>query len=391
MAGPGPALGLLFGLCAFATFTIWYPGAWLGLARDGLLLLTAGYVLMKEASRPVPADPAPAAWVLPAVLIWCLFQTGFGVYSSLRSAAASIVYWATSAALFAVGLLAFRQEAARRRFLEVLTWFACGVVLSSVVLPTLPFELRSDMVGPFQNRNTYCSFVELTLPLLFWRAEREPGRRWLWLPLAGLFLVSVLRTGSRAGAVLIVAEVILIAAVFKSRRLVLAPAAIALASCLAVSPDTLLRRLQFADPLVHRREILASASEMVAENALVGFGPGSFRESYPAYARFDVGRYVNHVHNDWVEWAVEGGMAVPVLLLAVWIRAFANLPRAPWALGLVAVFLHSLVDYPMQRFGMACWVWLMLAAAVTQRGAKARAPARESIRQRDQSLATTKH
>jgi hypothetical protein len=26
------------------------------------------------------------------------------------------------------------------------------------------------------------------------------------------------------------------------------------------------------------------------------------------YARFDVGKTVNHAHNDWAEWAVDGGI-----------------------------------------------------------------------------------
>ena len=35
---------------------------------------------------------------------------------------------------------------------------------------------------------------------------------------------------------------------------------------------------------------------------------GTWPEAYPGYARFDDGSFVNQAHNDWVQWAAEGGL-----------------------------------------------------------------------------------
>lgn len=389
---PDTWLWVIIVLCAAATLSIAWPGAWLSLARDGVILAAGGWLLLGQARRRRMGSPGFAAGCLLAVAAWSLvqvlFQANIEPHTSLGPAIAAILSWLSAAALTAMAATALSSDHARHRFLEVFAWFAVSVALLAILLPALPFDFPPEMAGPFQNRNTYCSFVELALPVLFWRAQREPGRQWLWWSLAGLLAATVIRTGSRAGAGLLFAELVAIGVVFRSRKLLWAPAALVLFWSLVAGPETLLRRLQFHDPLVHRREIMRSAAAMIAERPLLGFGPGSFRESYPAYASFDVGRYVNHVHNDWLEWAVEGGVGVPAILLLLWGRAALAIPKAPWATGLVFVFLHSLVDYPMQRFGMAGWVWLMLTAAITRHAARVRAPARESTPPQGRSLAT---
>jgi O-antigen ligase len=104
---------------------------------------------------------------------------------------------------------------------------------------------------------------------------------------------------------------------------------------------------------------------MAPEHPISGFGLGTYPIVYPAYARFDSGRFVNHAHNDWAEWAVEGGIP---LLFAMGALAFANVGpslRSGWGIGLLAVFAHALVDYPFQRFGVAVWIIVVLAAVAT--------------------------
>lgn len=98
----------------------------------------------------------------------------------------------------------------------------------------------------------------------------------------------------------------------------------------------------------------------------MGFGLGTFESAYPAYAIFDVGLRVNHAHNDWLEWAAEGGnpLAVVMALVALWsVRAAW---QAPWGVGVVAVFLHSFVDYPMQKPALSAWLFVLLGALAAQ-------------------------
>lgn len=44
----------------------------------------------------------------------------------------------------------------------------------------------------------------------------------------------------------------------------------------------------------------------------MGFGLGNWPRAYPRYAVFDDGNYVNQAHNDWAQWAVEGGVEYPL-------------------------------------------------------------------------------
>jgi O-antigen polymerase len=101
---------------------------------------------------------------------------------------------------------------------------------------------------------------------------------------------------------------------------------------------------------------------MIAAKPVAGWGLGVFQDVYPRYALFDVAKVVNFAHNDWLQWAAEGGLlaAIAVLLWAGWIVRRTH--RQPWALGLLFVFLHAMIDYPMQRAGMAGWVFAMAGA-----------------------------
>jgi len=123
-----------------------------------------------------------------------------------------------------------------------------------------------------------------------------------------------------------------------------------------------------------RRKLLASTVAMIRERPLRGYGLGTWRVVYPAYATFDNGLIANQAHNDWAEWMAEGGVGMVLLLLAVASCSAARAVRYPWALGVVAVFLHSLVDYPLREPALAAVMFALmgaLAAAESSRRAVA--------------------
>jgi O-antigen polymerase len=123
---------------------------------------------------------------------------------------------------------------------------------------------------------------------------------------------------------------------------------------------TLLGRLTQADTM--RPEIYRSTLAMIAQRPLTGYGLGTFATVYPEFARFDAGVTIRQAHNDWLEWAAEGGIPLALawaLLLATSARAAW---RSVWGLGILAVFLHALVDYPFAQSGICVWVFLFLGA-----------------------------
>jgi O-antigen ligase len=94
-----------------------------------------------------------------------------------------------------------------------------------------------------------------------------------------------------------------------------------------------------------------------------GHGAGSFELAYPAAATFDTGELVDHAHNDWLEWGVEGGLVLVIPLLAGYLYATRLVPSLPWLLGVPIAGLHALVDYPWARFPMGLWVVLLITLA----------------------------
>jgi O-antigen ligase len=134
--------------------------------------------------------------------------------------------------------------------------------------------------------------------------------------------------------------------------------------------STLFARLATVDPFEYRREIARSTLAMIREHPWRGSGLGTFASTYPAHATFDAGRVVEHTHNDWLEFAAEGGWPYA----ALWILQALGMARAAirsvWGIGVLAVCLHALVDYPFARLGIALWVFIFLGAMETSRSAE---------------------
>ena len=131
--------------------------------------------------------------------------------------------------------------------------------------------------------------------------------------------------------------------------------------------DVLWRRFLLPDPFAVRREFFQSSLAMIRDRPWMGFGLGTWSSAYPAYALFDNGTFANQAHNDWAQWTVEGG--VPFLLLMLWIAARTIGPalRSLWGIGLVAVLVHSLVDYPLERPALAGFFFVLLGALESAR------------------------
>jgi O-antigen ligase len=127
------------------------------------------------------------------------------------------------------------------------------------------------------------------------------------------------------------------------------------------------------DPFGGRREFLASSVAMVKDRPAMGFGLGNWPRAYPAYALFDDGTYVNQAHNDWMQWAVEGGL--PFLAMLLWLAGMV-LPAAwksVWGIGLVSLWVHCLVDYPMQqRPAVGAWFFALLGLMAAGRAGRGR-------------------
>ena len=282
--------------------------------------------------------------------------------------------WAAHLTVFLLALQLFGNPVRLSRFLDALLWFGTAIAaLSLVQLFTsggrifwlFPTAYKDLVLGPFVYRNNYAAFVELVVPLALLKALARPRTSLAWSAAAALMAASVVASGSRAGIVVVGLETLVILALDSRGR---APGAVwKLAAATAVlvaiaGPGFLWSRFHQADPLAVRRELVASSLAMLRERPWMGFGLGTWPTAYPAYATFDLGVFANHAHCDWAEWAAEGGLPFLAATVALASAALVWSARRRWGIGVAAVFVHALVDYPLQKPVLAALTFTLLGA-----------------------------
>ncbi len=344
---------ILLAIAALRTLTICFPDRWLDSALAAAILLTAGLLGRRDSVASFgTASPRLLAWSALGGLASIgavQFVTGATVYRFDTFGA--MLLWAS--------LLAACWAAPSEKMLHTALAFAAAVAVAVLIHPI------AELTGPFQSRNNAASFLLLFLPIALHRGFAQESRRALPLSLAALIAAAIFATGSRAGAALAVLEVIGLLMILRpSRRGFLAAAGVLVAALLA--GGALLDRVREANPLGFRPEIVASTVGMIRDRPLTGFGLGTFESVYPAYATFDTGLIVNYVHNDWAQVAAEGGLLGVVCFGFLLVAVVRVLRAKPWSIGLLAVLLHALVDYPFARVGVALWFAILLGIAVNR-------------------------
>jgi len=234
-----------------------------------------------------------------------------------------------------------------------------------------------DIYATFQNKNNYVQFVEIALPIAIWGAVSGRRRAWWYALAGGVLYASAVGVASRAGFVLCTGELITILTIgiFRLRRsgvrvtlrsavaAVLIMPLIAGAFTFAVGWKRTLDRFSEDDPFVIRREYFLGAVQMAKHRPLTGYGLGTFEQVYQKYAIKDFYPFLaNHAHNDWAEFAAEGGIPFLMLVAIPFLTAIPLAFRRPWGLGLFATILHACVDYPFPRPAVSGWMFMILAA-----------------------------
>lgn len=358
------AAGLLLGLVGLHLFQLVpLPVAWTSggpLGSDGL----GGSI-----SRVPHATGAALASLLPPVAVFALMLT---CRTAHRQAALYLVL-AIGIVSLVLGFLQVAQGPnSALRFYEI----------------TNPFEA----VGFFANRNHFASFLCLLLVLVsVWILDilNHPSNRLPVLPAAGALacLVAVL-TGlmmARSRAAVVLAMIVFVSACLiywlsrrrlaasgsartpRNYRWLAAGVVTALAIAVQLGLGRMLTRFE-KDPVDDLRWTFSENGLSLALSSLpFGTGIGSF---VPAYATFEhtsdlFTAFANRAHNDWVEFAIEGGLPA-IALMVCFLFWFAgrvlSCPREPGlrrqqhiagSLIIVVLLLHSIVDYPLRTTALA--------------------------------------
>jgi O-antigen ligase len=336
------------------------------LAYECSVLLLTGSLLLAR-STPIHWRFAAILCLLPA---WGFLQLAAGatVYrhatlqSALQLAALSATAWICYSALGSALI--------REYFLVAVAWFGFLVAIVSVLAYyTSPGQVLwsihapyPDVWGPFLSRNNFAQFLELTLPVALWLALQRP-RHLLYWAMSASMLAAGLASASRAGAILLCLETVAAFWLAPRRDPKLAAwfsvAVLVFASVAGVG--TLLGRFT-SDPLAERSQIYQSTLAMISERPAQGYGLGTFATVYPEFALFDSGYTIEYAHSDWLEWTCEGGLGFTAVWVLLAIPVMPKMSHHFWGLGIPAVFLHALADFPFARLGIGVWVFIMLGA-----------------------------
>lgn len=376
-----PLAAILFtAILIFGILSMWVPARWALSAFQISVWALAAVRMVRRIGKGRSLSIHPTAVLLGAAVVWGVIQVSAGWTVDWFKTLGEILDWITYLAVFALALELSADPRRREQFLSVVLWFGTAIAAISMltVFSSPPgivfwrFHAGSDLrtLGPFVYYNQYAAFIEAVLPLALVRAILDQRRRMLYSVMGALLLASVVAGGSRAGTILCLAEVIAIPLVALGQRIisrrtagrVLLASVTTLAVLGAVAGwNVIWKRLQEPNPYAVRKDFLLSSLEMVRDRPLTGFGLGTWSEVYPGFARFDDGLFANQAHSDWAQWAAEGG--IPFFLLMAMVAALAIRPafRSIWGLGLLSVFVHCCIDYPMrQRPALAAFFFALL-------------------------------
>ena len=369
----------LAGLLFLSILLAWAPERWaVSLLEAGSFALAAAWAL-RLAIRPQRLRRSPAIIPLAGAVLWGIVQVSMGWSIYPRETWNALLMWTTNLAVFAVALQVFSNAGLRDRFLRatLLFGFALSVVATLAMFTStgrafwiFPVASERAPAGPFLSPNQYAAFIELVLPLALIRAASDARKPLPFALMAGAMYASVIASASRAGFLLTSLEIVTALALsFGAHRatlrgigrVVAVLAASILLFAAVVGPEALWNRLKRPDPYAGRREMLDSTLDMIRDRPWTGFGLGTWSTAYPAYARYDDGLVANHAHNDWAQWTAEGGFPFLTLLASIAIWSVRPALRSRWGIGVIAVFLHCLVDYPLQKPALAAFFFALLA------------------------------
>ena len=307
----------------------------------------------------------PIGVILVLVVLWGLMQVAAGITVDAQRTLEASLHWAANCAAFCLGLRLAGERVNRQKFLTAQLIFALLVAIGAVIAL---FTIGS--LGPFVYRNQFAAFLEPALALAIAAAIGDRRRPILWALISAALFASVVAAGSRAGSAICLALLLTLPLLAYMRgvisgrslaRVIALGAASACALVAVVGWQTIWDRLQEPNPYSLRADLNRSSLAMIRDRPVAGFGLGTWSSAYPKYALYDDGTFVNQAHDDWAQWAVEGGVPLFLAMLAVAAMLAPAALRSLWGIGLMAVFVHAAVDYPLeQRPALAAYFFALM-------------------------------
>ncbi|WP_421270468.1 Wzy polymerase domain-containing protein [Aeromonas taiwanensis] len=241
--------------------------------------------------------------------------------------------------------------------------------------------------GIFQQPNVMASFMATGLSLAIWLEMRGHANPWLKglrygviLATSVLLVVLQSRVGQLGG---LLALFLLVPLLYRQhqlgRVLVLVGLGIALGLLSLYGLSGAKRGLEIYQSGGMRSIYWPYAAKLIAETPWTGWGYGSFESVFlhhymadkalnPAMVQIEYN--LDHPHNEFLYWAVEGGLAPMVGMVLMGVALLWRVSRAGWVKGaallaLVApILLHTQTEYPFYHAIALWWALLLLIHVV---------------------------
>lgn len=374
MRGRGFAIGIWAALLA-GVLTAWSPRYWaVSVAITAVSIVLVCWLGLARDIR-LPKQTALVAALGAFGFLQVAIQTTVLPQLTLETA----TVWALGAGIFVMSADALREREARRLFLELMMWsmtvLAVMAMLQKYVMADKVFGIfpaTEGTAGTLLSRNQFAAMMELAAPIALWNTlDRNPVPGGLCY---AMILAATFTASSRAGVILVGAELIVFVVIVLLARRREAKAYIAVFAGLALlvtaasviaGTDQIKARFQDKNPYEVRRELVDSTLRLIGEKPVTGYGMGTWRQVYPRQATMDMAALANEAHNDWAQWTADGG--IPFLLLMLGLVVWTARPsvQSIWGLGVLSVMVHSYVDYPIREPALS-FLWFAMAGAVTQ-------------------------
>ena len=310
--------------------------------------------------------------------------------------------WAAYGMIFFTTTQALHRKSELKAFAFFFVAFGFLVALFSIIQQftwngNLYWVVRNRqngwVYGPYVDHAHYAGLMEMLvpIPLIFammnrWQKPQRALFAFAALLMASTIFFSQSLGGIAAFGVQVLFLGILVGVRQRSRRqlLLLLVMAVLLVIWLTMfSPGGISERVvRLQDPLGKagagdRVRIVKDGLRMIAARPLLGWGLGTFPIVYPSFRSFYTNFFVNAAHNDYVQIAVETGLAGFALVCSfIVIFYFAALRRiANWRtdvhaavtlaaiIGVTGILVHSLSDFNLQIPANAALFFALTAVA----------------------------
>lgn len=360
----------------------WVPSLWqVSVLQVGVLAIAA-VALARWWRTPIHLSMDILALAL--IVLWGPLQIATGHTQYANETWNATVQFLVLACVYVLAKTLLRDRYLRHRAVSIQLWVGSLLALVSVLFYfSSPyrvfgiFESRYIPYGPFVYKNQFAAFIELLLPVAFYRMMADKRRRAAYGIVFAVLFACMVASLSRGGMVIAIGETLVMAALcwyqgmVSGRALVrvgLALVVLVATFTLVVGADAIWNRFHEANPYFVRAQLARSTVQMIQANPMTGSGLGTWRTVYPQFATFDFAVVANEAHNDWLQWASDGGLpfALVMLFFAVWVSRLAW--KNIWGLGVPAFFVHCLLDYPTRAPALAA-LFFFFAGALAAAGA----------------------